>query len=187
MHKKLFEIARKVYHEHALTPAAKKVFYQLIKDDAELVKLALDFAIEEALDLAQRHMRALITRDPAAAEASSTNGEKDHGGPRHYSRSLQRAVVAACGLYYQFPMMDGTTLAHARKEHVAKDASRYWKNSHGNRFKAEFLDLVGAGMDQTQKVADAWTEEELRELASNARKKTNRFKKSKEMKPPQIA
>lgn len=187
MHKKLFEIARKVYQQHALTPLAKKALYLLIKDDTEMVKLALDFAIEEALDLVQRQIRAVIAKEPPLDGAPGANGANTHGGPRHYSKEYQQSITAACGLYYQFPMMDGTLLVNAKREHILKDASRYWKNTFGNQFKAEFLDLVASGMDKTQKVLDAWTEAELRELAEKARKKTKKFKKTKELKPPQIA
>lgn len=188
MHKKLFNIARKIYREHALTPVAKKAFYEVIKNDQELMKLAVDFAIEEALDLTQREMRSIITRETSdSEEVVAANGENTHGGPRRYSKNRQQAVVAACGLYYQFPMMDGTALANAGREHILKDAERYAKNAYGNLFKRDFLRLVAHGMDKTQKVIDAYSEAELRHLADVARNKVNKRKKKEEQRPPEIA
>lgn len=142
---KLNKIAREVYDdEGGYCEGAIEALEQLIMSDKELVQYAVRQIASDSLRHVQREVRTIISNapgTPAAHYGSSEMRERLNKSLRKYS-------------LYDWPMMNGTKLKDATKEHVLSDATRYRVNEAGNARKARFLEMVARKMKNDQKAGD---------------------------------
>lgn len=157
MSDKLRLTAENLYAEQGCSLEAIRKLEDLIQSDEILMAYAIHQAAYTAMHQAQ-----------CAARSAITNPDKFQ--PKRYSRAFQERVQQACLGFYDWPLMDGTKLADATKEHVLQDADRFRTLAEGNARNSRFLRLVGEKLQAGSKVRDTFTEEQLAEIMEKAKR-----------------
>lgn len=153
---KIYELAEAAYEAHGDSEVAlDKLVDEIIQDDA-LVEGSARFAAKHALAQSRRIVRCVIEGEPQ----------------KRYSKAFQQQIQVACGQFLKWPLMDGTELAKATKEHVLRDAERFQANADGNARKARFLKLVAERLQDGELVGEVLTDGELRKLMEEAKTAT---------------
>ena len=138
------------------TEEAKNKLRKQANKDEDLRDALLEMGISEAIWWAQRMTRTKIA-----------NQDPEDQNPVKYSDELQEALKKSPHNTFGFlhwPMMDGSRLKDADKEHVLSDADRFFANAKGNAERGRFLQLVGNKMKAGQKVGQVWKETQLTKL-----------------------
>jgi hypothetical protein len=159
-----------VYLKHdGCIETAKEEIKQLIRANEILLDQAVEQAANASIHKAKTQARRQIEGRKPAEEGETT---KEDRMPRTFPRRLRESVVYECGKYFSWPLMDGTPLRAATREHLLEDASRYRGNAHGNLKSALFSEYVAAKVPEGRTVGDVptLTEKHLAKLMQKAEK-----------------
>jgi len=91
-------------------------------------------------------------------------GKQKSPAPKTFTAEYQEEVVSRLGKYFDWPMMDGTRLKDATREHVVKDAERYASIARGCDKNSRFLFGVAERMRPGQVAGRVVTQEEMAEI-----------------------
>lgn len=157
MSEQLRAVARGAYEKHGMGEEALKEVEEYIRKNEDLFNDAIRLAAKEVLGAAQHMARQRIVA-PAAFV------------PKKYSKEFQQSVQYACGKFFNWPLMDGTKLGEARKEHLLRDAARFQINAQANAKNARFLEMIAAKLPEDKTVREVFSEEQLRVFMNKARR-----------------
>jgi len=136
-----------------LTPEAVAALEADVKADRTLLAYAVRCAAYDALRAANHKARQELL---AAAAPPTVSPER------------QQAIEAGARGYLSWPLMDGTPLGDADKEHLLSDAARHRQYAAGNVRSAKFYEALAARMRAGEKVKDVWEEEAVGRLLRKA-------------------
>lgn len=159
MSEKLRKIAVDAFAEHlGREEKAINVVAAAIRKDRDLLDDAVLAAARDAVGYARHRARVTIAQPVP-------EGRK----PVPVDRREQRIVQVAAGMYYNWPMMDGSRLADATREHLLEDAARYLRMRQGVTKNMRFLVLVARDLKPGETVRSRYkTNEALAELHDRA-------------------
>jgi hypothetical protein len=138
----LKDLAATVYKDLGFSEEGLAELARRIAGNPEWVADAVKTAAYDLLTAAQRTFRRHVA---SAHYDAPILVLKDQGTPsldtaRVFSRKTQERVEqSAAGKFLLWPMMDGTPLGDADREHLLSDARRYLGNTKGNLREALFL------------------------------------------------
>lgn len=156
----LYSLARELYGEHGHSDACLTALVDRVLESPDLTAQAVRAAALDAVLKAQQAQRNLIERQALTRQEVPES-------PR-YSPSLRSALLRRGDRYLDWPMMDGSRLGDATKEHLLKDSSHYQVQSEANARHARFLTLVATKVRGSQRVRDRLDDQALADLMGQA-------------------
>ena len=152
----LLDVAREVYRKSVDYDDAVAKLARRIRRDERLYEAVVRSAAEDMIGRVQHETRKRIARGDAAAPAT------------YDPEKFVRIAGTVNRIFLDWPMMDGTKLGKADREHCLSDATRYHLNARGNLRNARFLEKVAGKLRPGQAVEDVLDDRRLAALMKKA-------------------
>lgn len=153
MSNKLLVLARGIYPQFGLDEEGIHALQEHVLADPNLVAEVVRFACLEALKNVQYETRQVIA-----------GKKKEPYRPKTFTTEQQNIIVAGCGKWLNWPMMNGTLLKNATKEHLLQDIQKYRNMYVGHYQNMRFLEEVANKLKDGQTVGEVLTDKQLTKI-----------------------